>query len=1639
MRYLFSKQLCCMLIALMVASNAFGGKNKKLSELSTKNYFNILGEKASTASGLKINVKDLNNDGNKEIILENNQMIYVLEPACGGVVNYAFDKHSKTNLVKLRTKVTWGGVFSDCVLPGRSRSDWAYSKYNYKILSKGPDKLVLKLFLQGKSGSLQWVTFEKTFTLSKDNAALRVDYRFINDKRNVVPIKYGLWFHNGLGTKLESSSIFYTTSMGVMSQPTGKEMRNYGTVRGWNGLITKSGKGCAVLVDYRILKQHYFWSRSKDYSTVESHFGIYPVKAGESLDTTAWLVPFYGVGIPEGVSQNMTGRFDLKEKYTKFPAEFNLKFKASVAGKYSVNVQVKRLPSEKWEDVAAFSKDFAVSPTTIPIKFTPSATGSYVFRASAKEFGKQVFEMETCVVIGSKSGVYEMKPLVRKLLEPGVKKAEKDDLEFNSLKYVTKHVKWAKPFASGNPKVLFLGRKRAAIRDSVEVAERFGMRFDNSYLACFVTRGIYDLGAYYGVLDKNKVLLEIVKLLNKNKYDCFVISSQLWKFFNKKLKDRILQEVKSGAGLVLTAPEALDGSLSKQFTLTEKPKRIKGFWKSIKDHAITAGVPFEALPATFALPYSTTGKVLAMIGSKPLLSVFKYGKGRVAASSWSVNGKYRTGYYYKYTGRTFLPNQLYIGVGDIKYDYWEYQLSLLARMIYWSAKCDFRLTGEAMRVADGNKLNLIFNNLKAPEKLSVELTIRDKFYNTEQQQKFNVTLKPGSQKQSFTFTKPILNGIHFADVIVKSSKGTEWWGSASFKIDNDVKITQIVSKRKVWKRPEDFICAVNTEVKNYKNKTLEVSLVDSFERIFARQTKALDSTVKFTLPLKYSRGLIFTVRAKIKQNAKVISESTKQFILHGVPDARKMQVSFGWPNITLSGYHRFLIKDYFSLLKTLGATSIRIFQHEIRLEAEKAREVNLPILKSSSSCGTGGKFPFTRRAVKDKFGLIRKLCLSDPKVHKRMENLSSRVSWQDKYGALYRGGEDESNYITKWEGCYSKFCQKEFRIWLKKEYGSLKALNKEWDTDYSEWNQVFAMIAEEVKGRKSYAPWLDHRSFNERNFARALSSIKRGANRHMPNTRISLSGTPGTNAFNAWNWYRIMQVLEAIESYGGEQTTMQRCFKQGFLIWLPWIGYNSEKEMLDWNIIDSLFQGATGFSVFSGNFNINPDFTLPRAGRDLKASLDVFKKGKAEVIMNSEYRAYPITFLYSPASIKVNWMEKNFELYKSEVNGMKMLLADANSDYDYVAYQQLEDSNLLQNKYKMFYLPLSTALSDKEVAQIEAFVKNGGVLITDMASGRFSGHGRKRSISALDKVFGIDSSKSKIIAADATVIGVGKDGLFNLNGLNMLVRNIEAGIECTSGKALAEIQYRDSKYPACIVNKYGKGYTLYLGSSMLKTFGAWDERRYFKKNRPQVKILTGMIKALFKNAGIKTFVQPLTDDGEKLAATKCYLRQNGSSYIVGLVRDYTITPSIDPKPRKVTVKLFNKFHCYDLLKNKYLGFGNSFKTEVGPLTQSAFVLLPYKLEAVNISGSAVVERGKEYSFAISLKANTDKLVKHTLNIAVLGPDDKEKEAYSGVQFTDNGKYVLTIPVPLNAESGTWKIIATDVATRVKGITSFQLK
>lgn len=1539
------------------------------------------------------------------LVIENDHVLYVIDPENNGCINLAYDKKNDFNYLKYNSKDDFGGMFNDRFWGARDA--FRGVSYQAEITSDTEQQKAVRLTATGKGGIFDNVTITKTYTLRPDSLVLSADYAIHNDQANVIPLQNGLWIMGGIAGSPPGELAYPGLYRVEKRQMQSQSHFCPGAIRGWCSAVSPAGTGLALLCDYELFKSFYFWSNSAKYSTMECRLGVYDIPANDTLKTSFALTPLYGLGTPDQINRRAAGSLSLPAETAAGKLAGTARVLPLQAGNYELEIWAGQVRKDTPEiDFTLLTKTAADNSlgTLIELPYAkPDATsGTWVIKGRLTVAGEEIMVMLGSTVVGGKSsGTFALPAECERRPESG-DGSKPLNLNFNSLSVSTPHVPWAHPYAGKKPKVLALCQERGGIRDMIEVAQRFDIDLTTNFIS-----GIWSLSGFCTALSETDCYNELAKKL-QDRFDVIAVSSRLWQTMPLAIRDSILGQVRAGTGLVLIAPEGHPAELAEQFSLADNPQHFTAAWAPTGEHYLTDGIPFAFLPPARGLPYTTTGTVLATVGTSPLLSVFTLGEGRVVAAGWAVDGRLRNDYHLQYAFPVFLPLMIFDPPAET-WHYWEYHLSLLARMLYWSAKAEHEIRGQRLQVESG-QLRLEVSSPAAVD-LRLELTLRDRYYRSSTPIVHPLSLPAGLTPVSLDFPIPTFQGTHLADVRILNDAGVVWWGSAAFEVTAPAAIQAIHLEEKIWRPAE----TISGRVESSGAGQLTVSLFDNQGNELARTDRA-----DFNFPLHRCRTLTAKIIAVQQGAAGENDRLERELRLFGPPNPRRLQITWGWPTLSQKGVHQFLLPVYYDLFASFSMTASTFFRTDTPLEFLETRRHNFVLMGDSSPASTGGKFPFDRKAViNSKFDIIRTPCLSEPGFKDKLENDSRCVTELEQYGTLFRNGPDESNSVGKWEGCFSPACQAEFRLWLKRRYGTLEALNQSWESDWKQWDEVVAMTSDEAKLHTSYAPWLDHRAFNDWNLSDALAHLVKGMKEANPEQRYCLSGTQEPSPFNAWEWHGIMHSLEAIQAYVGEQTIMQRSFRPEGFFRSCWIGYDRPYDSENQRILDNLFVGGSGLSIY-GRFYINPDFTLPERGRELQKLLARFSNGPAEAIFSATAVTWPLAVLYSPASIKTAWISDQDDLRRDGTAGLRICWDDLALSYDYVASAQLNEKEAL-NKYKILMLPMNSALAPAETEAIRAFVANGGTLIADMQAGLFTEHGKKTTPQLAD-VFGLQPQRPQVVRAVADLRAVDETGAsLSLAGLKMQVKAFESDVVPTTAHPLAQLSCEGKTYPALLLNTYGRGRALYLACALPQAVNSWGGMRYARNNLENLQKIEALLDTLCRDAGIHPEVSAPT-----LPATTIAIRRNGPASIVGLIRQTEQTVSMDPKTRTHTVSFATASHVYELFEGTYLGFGKQLELEFGPVTQRVLVLLPYRPEGVTVSLS---RQGDGYAVRLHLQgAPAQGGANHIFRVSLSDPQGQVNPALSDLIYAEGPTGTWEFALPLNAAPGEWTLHVKEILT-----------
>ncbi len=414
-------------------------------------------------------------------------------------------------------------------------------------------------------------------------------------------------------------------------------------------------------------------------------------------------------------------------------------------------------------------------------------------------------------------------------------------------------------------------------------------------------------------------------------------------------------------------------------------------------------------------------------------------------------------------------------------------------------------------------------------------------------------------------------------------------------------------------------------------------------------------------------------------------------------------------------------------------------------------------------------------STREKRFLIRKPCLHDPGFWGEIKgSLQELVQPYVVHQPLLYNLQDElsiGSFASPMDYCFSDETLNTFREWLQGQYGSLEALNQEWETHFVSWDAVLPMTTYEIKARErdalqadrleNYAPWADHRAFMDLAFAQTLDRLRGFIRELDPTTPVGIEGTQMPSCWGGYDLWQLSKVIDWIEPY--DIANSREMFRSFLPSTAPIVGtvFGSDFQRIRRNLWWLALHGDRGCIIW--------DDEKSRCIEKTEEGMPITERGEGLAPIFAELRSVaPILFdlervddriaiHYSQASIRAHWMfesrqdgdtwPRRFSSYESEHSrfarvrdSFVRVVEDLGLQYNFVSYEQIEDGELLDGGYKVLLLPQSVAMSSKECEQIEAFVRAGGVVIADNMTATMDEHCKRLPEGQLDALFGIQRS-----------------------------------------------------------------------------------------------------------------------------------------------------------------------------------------------------------------------------------------------------------------------------------------------------------
>ena len=275
----------------------------------------------------------------------------------------------------------------------------------------------------------------------------------------------------------------------------------------------------------------------------------------------------------------------------------------------------------------------------------------------------------------------------------------------------------------------------------------------------------------------------------------------------------------------------------------------------------------------------------------------------------------------------------------------------------------------------------------------------------------------------------------------------------------------------------------------------------------------------------------------------------------------------------------------------------------------------------------------------------------DPKALMREPSLSDRV-WLEEvsdrlirnvrglqpYRPLFYNLGDEpgiADLAAFWDFDVSEASLTGMRDWLQERCGSLDALNQEWGSDFSRWEDVMPMTTREALQRsdENFAAWADFKEWMDVAFARAIEKGTLAVHAADPEAKAAIEGAqiPG---WGGYDYSRLAASVDAMEIYDhGDNVGIVRSFNPKLIMILTSGGYGPYESHRLWR---ETLHGFRGLILWDEKHEfVDENGHVGEWGRKAAPFFAELRGGLGALLINSRRHIDPIGVLYSQASRRV--------------------------------------------------------------------------------------------------------------------------------------------------------------------------------------------------------------------------------------------------------------------------------------------------------------------------------------------------------------------------------------------------------------------
>ena len=858
--------------------------------------------------------------------------------------------------------------------------------------------------------------------------------------------------------------------------------------------------------------------------------------------------------------------------------------------------------------------------------------------------------------------------------------------------------------------------------------------------------------------------------------------------------------------------------------------------------------------------------------------------------------------------------------------------------------------------------------------------------------------------------------------------------------------------------------------------TLRVTHTDTYGRVvdvYEYEAIPANGKILFSFPLEKTVSLLNFVTVAFITQAGTYAASVHEFIV--TPDAHPLD------DYSIVMYYAYP-DEHQNNLKALGITAgkassardmpnaenlmkaqvwwrnnFRFYVDQIALHyyANYHSPVHTPKHKLLNECKAAYKADRTNKSV-----FVRTPCFYDEEaLRNAMARLDSAVSSQKKWKPLIYSTDEcgVADLVSAWDFCFDERTLVEMRKWLLDIYGSLEAINREWETDFASINEVTPFTTDEILAREgqNLSPWADHRHFMNKSFADAVKKATEQVHKSDPEALWALVGCQMPSAFGGYDYWLLEKSVDAFEPYNiGNNREIIRSINPAKPCLTTSFGH-SDNEV--WRLWYQALHGDRGIIIYDERSSyLNEDGTPTELGLKCKPVYNELISGIIKQYTHAPELPAKAAIHYSHASVTAfwkleisalpgDWVDRSsgidrFDTHYYRVRESAVKLHEDNqAPYKFAAYGQLENGDFERDGLQMVFLPKSVAMSPKEIQALKRFANGGGTVVADCDCAVMDEHCKLLTGSGLAGFFGVVGMTIAAEAKPAELTAVSElpeafawaAPLVQMATLTC-VYTAQADIR-VAGDALA--LFTDaSGTPAIIVKNHELGRSVYLNLDITDY-----HRRRLKGHEGESE--RALFRALLGISAVRPYT-PIQSIGKDCAeaGVEIFNRRSGDMDVVAALRNYQlrITELGPPEYQDLSglqaefaleIALPEKRAVYDLRKGQFLGVLDTVEVEMPVWEPVILTTFKEAIRAVSIQAPSRVKAGElvQLSAAVDTAYPADM---HVLRCVVTAPDGSVPEYYTQNVSAPMGQARWAMPIAKDAVHGAYVVCVKDVATGV---------